>query len=704
MQRCSFNAYEGKQPYIFVSYAHKDSDRVFPVLEELDRRGYRVWYDDGIAPGSEWPENIAQHLDGCAVTLAFISPASIASANCRREVTFALSKRKPFLGIVLEETAMSLGMEMQLSAQQCIMKYTYQTEEAFLEKVCSCPDLKPCLGKPKAAPVPEEAPAPAPQPKPVQPKAPTKPLDKKTLGIIAGAAAAVLLIVLLVSIFAGGGEKSDDNTLGENPGTSENRPQGTKPEQTGGTDTQPQDTEPQDTQPGETEYTEPGETDPSDYTGEWALYYNNQVITAKDVQYINQQKELCELRMTDCVIQKGAFDGLQLPKSLELVSIRNCKDVTNLRSLGDLEGLYRLELVNSGITDDMLPDQFHGKLDAVEIQENPGITDLSPFAPCTQITFFNFSDTAVTSVQPLAGMENLYEVYGSRSQVKDLTALMNLTELRTLHMAGCGIEAISGDCYSLYLEDLDLSENELVNIDAFQYCTILSRVDLAYNRLEGVSAVMQKNAESLNVLKLAGNTYMSTSYLGFLKACTNLSELSLDGMFLYDLEIIKDLNLRVLSANCCTLYDISALRNHTSLNILSLAGNYIEDISPLSGLEYCDKLDLSFNTGLKDVSALPQKWYNYLNLTNENLDWSTITGVSGEMILLAADLNMGESSLFQERPFARYAIVACPLDYVVQVETALGKENVVFAQDETAYCALLEELGMDYRYMLATEE
>ena len=53
MQRCAFTPYEGKEPYIFISYAHKDSDRVFPILEELDRRGYRVWYDDGIAPGSE---------------------------------------------------------------------------------------------------------------------------------------------------------------------------------------------------------------------------------------------------------------------------------------------------------------------------------------------------------------------------------------------------------------------------------------------------------------------------------------------------------------------------------------------------------------------------------------------------------------------------------------------------------------------------
>ena len=60
-------AYEGTENYIFISYAHKDSDRVMPILEELRDEGYRIWYDDGIAPGSEWPENIAQHLDGAAI-------------------------------------------------------------------------------------------------------------------------------------------------------------------------------------------------------------------------------------------------------------------------------------------------------------------------------------------------------------------------------------------------------------------------------------------------------------------------------------------------------------------------------------------------------------------------------------------------------------------------------------------------------------
>ena len=45
--------------------------------------GFRIWYDDGIAPGSEWPEYIAHHLNDAAVCMALVSPDSIASANCK---------------------------------------------------------------------------------------------------------------------------------------------------------------------------------------------------------------------------------------------------------------------------------------------------------------------------------------------------------------------------------------------------------------------------------------------------------------------------------------------------------------------------------------------------------------------------------------------------------------------------------------------
>ncbi len=86
-------AYEGNKPYIFVSYAHKDSDFVQPIIAELFEKKYRIWYDEGIAPGSEWPKNIADRLNGCKGVIAFVSEASTHSINCENEVVRAREKQ-----------------------------------------------------------------------------------------------------------------------------------------------------------------------------------------------------------------------------------------------------------------------------------------------------------------------------------------------------------------------------------------------------------------------------------------------------------------------------------------------------------------------------------------------------------------------------------------------------------------------------------
>ena len=61
--------YNGNEDYIFISYSHRDMDTVLPILARMKQAGYRFWYDEGIDPGSEWPESIADHLSRCRVCL-----------------------------------------------------------------------------------------------------------------------------------------------------------------------------------------------------------------------------------------------------------------------------------------------------------------------------------------------------------------------------------------------------------------------------------------------------------------------------------------------------------------------------------------------------------------------------------------------------------------------------------------------------------
>lgn len=130
-----FRAYKGSKPFIFVSYAHLNSAEVFKHISILNSITYRIWYDEGIDPGSEWPEEIARAIDGCACFMVFLSPEAVASENVRKEINFALSRRKFILCVHIRETFLPPGLEMQLGNIQAIFEYRMKSKDRYYEKL-----------------------------------------------------------------------------------------------------------------------------------------------------------------------------------------------------------------------------------------------------------------------------------------------------------------------------------------------------------------------------------------------------------------------------------------------------------------------------------------------------------------------------------------------------------------------------------------
>ena len=144
MMRCSVEHYEGSEPYIFVSYAHRDWNRVFPIIERLAADGFRIWYDEGIDPGSEWITNIGEHLSKASAIITFLTASSVNSQNCREEIMFARASRIPVLAVHLENVEIDQGLKLALMSYQAVFKYTYDDEERFFRKVEGATMLKAC--------------------------------------------------------------------------------------------------------------------------------------------------------------------------------------------------------------------------------------------------------------------------------------------------------------------------------------------------------------------------------------------------------------------------------------------------------------------------------------------------------------------------------------------------------------------------------
>lgn len=137
-------AYEGDKPYIFISYAHKDSERVLPILDAMASRGFRIWYDAGIEAGTEWPDYIAMRLENATACLAFLSRASLDSQNCRQEINYALDLKIPVLSVYLDELTLTGGMRMRLGLTQAIYYCRHLSLDSFCEALFETRTFLPC--------------------------------------------------------------------------------------------------------------------------------------------------------------------------------------------------------------------------------------------------------------------------------------------------------------------------------------------------------------------------------------------------------------------------------------------------------------------------------------------------------------------------------------------------------------------------------
>ena len=133
-----------EQKYIFISYAHKDMEKIFPIIEELQRQNFCLWYDEVIDPGTEWDDNIAEHVENCTIMLSFISRSYLASENCKDELNYARDLGKKRLLIYIEDVKLPGGMSMRLGRQQAIYYHRYFDKGGFYAKLAIVPEVEEC--------------------------------------------------------------------------------------------------------------------------------------------------------------------------------------------------------------------------------------------------------------------------------------------------------------------------------------------------------------------------------------------------------------------------------------------------------------------------------------------------------------------------------------------------------------------------------
>jgi hypothetical protein len=97
-------AYEGNEPFIFISYAHDDANRVYPIIKELYESGWDLWYDEGIKITERYLPVIAHHVNRCSVIVLMLTNRCLNRPFVMNyELEYAGQRGIPIIPVLLEE-------------------------------------------------------------------------------------------------------------------------------------------------------------------------------------------------------------------------------------------------------------------------------------------------------------------------------------------------------------------------------------------------------------------------------------------------------------------------------------------------------------------------------------------------------------------------------------------------------------------------
>lgn len=132
----NFEAYEGPEPYLFISYSHTNMDIVYRIINKLEQEKFRIWFDDTMEVGEDFREELKTKIEGCAAFIIFISNASMTSKYCGMEIITAFKNNKKIYPIYVEDNVeIPPALKMILENLQHVKGISTESEEKYVNKM-----------------------------------------------------------------------------------------------------------------------------------------------------------------------------------------------------------------------------------------------------------------------------------------------------------------------------------------------------------------------------------------------------------------------------------------------------------------------------------------------------------------------------------------------------------------------------------------
>jgi internalin A len=243
------------------------------------------------------------------------------------------------------------------------------------------------------------------------------------------------------------------------------------------------------------------------------------------------------------------------------------------------------------------------------------------------------SGSAQKRIPSFVGFTNLQYLDLSHNQISEINGLNELTQLQYLDLSHNQISEINGLSKLTQLLHLDLTNNRLSEIQSLNALMKIQYLDLSHNQISEI--------KNLNELTQLRSLNLSSNRINVVEGLNELIRLENLDVFDNQIREIKNLDgltqLVSLSLSDNQITNIEALSKLYQLEFLNLWGNQITDIKPLAELTNLNSLELSRNQirEINNLSSLTQ--LKELDLSQNQI--IEIKGLSQLTQLLSLELN-----------------------------------------------------------------
>jgi len=134
--KINLKVYEGTEPYLFISYSHKDTDAVYEILNRLDKERFRLWYDDTMEIGEDFRDELRDKIENCGAFVLFVSKTSMQSKYVGMEIINAFKNNKKIYPVYLEAgVEVPSVLKMVLENLQHVKGYSAKENERLVDKL-----------------------------------------------------------------------------------------------------------------------------------------------------------------------------------------------------------------------------------------------------------------------------------------------------------------------------------------------------------------------------------------------------------------------------------------------------------------------------------------------------------------------------------------------------------------------------------------